>query len=285
MICRGHAYVPQIHQASKVSIIVLTCCVTRYLSAYTCELDFTSSGSSAHLDSAVLLESFNTSPLKACGYVLLPSSDSFCVTVFQCPEFVWYVQQQTAKQRRKEAAAELEQAQAQAVQLALEATKAATQARSKQPADLDVPALQSEDSGSLNARREGRRRARRRSRAGGGGAATSSQAHVAVDSTFSGAVAGKDRRKKGGADKKECTGVRGVGIEMGTLLEHWEPIQMTLPGIRWRGVQPFVGTVSIGQAVGGQPAAQGSTRHWNAFSLNKHPVMVALDAALSQQTV
>lgn len=184
-----------------------------------------------------------------------------------------HVQQQTAKQRKK-AAADFEQEQAQAVQLALEATKAATQARTKLAADADVPALLSEDSGSLNARRDGRKRARRRARVAGG-----SQMHAADG--VAGAAGGKDKGKRGGVEKKEG-GVRGSSVVMGTLLEHWEPVHMTLPEIKWRGVQPFGGTVTAGQAAGGRYAAQGSSKHWSAFSLQKGPVMAVLDTALSQ---
>lgn len=188
-------------------------------------------------------------------------------------------QQPSAKQRRKEAAAELEQAQA--VQLALEATRAASTASSKLASDA-LSALRNESSGSLNARREGRRRTRRRSRAGG--SASNNQAQAAADAMKVGAMAGKERRKKGSVDRREGAGVRGARLGLNMLLEDWEPIQLTLPEIRWRGVQLLGGTSNIGCGRR-QPVPRVGEQSWQGFSLNKQAVVATLDAALSQQPV
>jgi hypothetical protein len=190
--------------------------------------------------------------------------------------------QQQSKQKRRDVAAELEQVQAE--QLALDATKAAMLAITRLTADVDTPAVQSEDSRSLNARRVGRRRGRRRSRAGGG-AIMGGKVQTEADGMVQGLLAAKDRRKKDGVDRKEGLGARvqGARVEMAALPEHWEPIQLKLPEIMWRGVQMTAGSVRESVAQAGQFTAVSGVKRWISFSLNTQPVLAALDAHLPLQ--
>lgn len=155
------------------------------------------------------------------------------------------------------------------MQLAMEATQFLDQPLSA-VVECEASTLQSESS-SLSARRDSRRRGKRRSRVGGDTAKEQADAGV------------KDRRKRGGADGRANARAHAAGSVMCSLPEHWEPVQLTLPEIQWRGIQLW------GTRSGTATAARVGTLHGaqcpTSFSLNKAPVIAALDAALRQRPV
>ena len=143
------------------------------------------------------------------------------------------------------------------MQLAMEATQFLDQPL-RAAVECEASTLQSESS-SLSARRDSRRRGKRRSRVGGDTAKEQADAGV------------KDRRKRGGADGRANARAHSAGSVMCSLPEHWEPVQLTLPEIQWRGIQLLNGTVTAPRA-GTLHGAQCPT----SFSLNKAPVFAAL---------
>jgi hypothetical protein len=179
------------------------------------------------------------------------------------------VQQKAAKKLKRGSTAELEYAQAQAVKLALEAAKAvASRPQPRLSADMNASALQAEDSGSLNARRQGRR-------------TPGSEMSDAVSKEKK-----KRKKKSGGVDRKGGEDALDGVLEAEPLREHWEPIRLQLPEIKWRGDQRWLeSTAGMSRSGGTQSALQRSDKCWSTFSLNKNQIIAALDAALAKSSV